>query len=156
MPHCYGASNWRIVRSVQTVSIANSPYSELIPIVISLLHKGTVCYGSYDPYDLHAWLTRIVNISYKSHKGKQAGSNNNIPRFISHKSKQARFNCNIPCSISRIPKQARFKCNTQWSCSGACLHGNNTMWNWKGGRFVTIQGLFTITKNVWKIRFGIS
>ena len=98
-----------------------------------------MCYGSYDPYDLHAWLTRIVNISYKSHKGKQAGSNNNIPRFISHKSKQARFNCHIPCSISRIPKQARFKCNTQWSCSGACLRGNNTMWNWKGGRFVTIQ-----------------
>ena len=38
----------------------------------------------------------IVNISYKSHKGKQARSDSNIPCLISHKSKQARFKCNIP------------------------------------------------------------
>ena len=121
----YGKSSWRIVRSVQTVRIANGPYSEYIRSVHlkmasghSVLSVRAVRTNRNGPY---AWLIRTVLIprymSYINRKAKQAPSNSNIPRSVSDKPQQARYKCNISRSISHILKQARFKCNIPRSIS---------------------------------------
>ena len=63
-------SSWRIVRSVQTVSVANGPYSENIRSVHLIMTSEHI-------------------------KPQQARSKCNIPRSISYKPQEARSKCNI-------------------------------------------------------------
>ena len=74
------------LRSVQTVSIANSSHSEHIRSVHLVITSG------------HSVL-RFVCLIDTDRKFL----------VICHKAKQARLKSNVPCSISQIPKRARFK-----------------------------------------------
>ena len=105
----------RSVRSVQTVRVANGPYSEYMQSAHFIMTSGHSVLSARTVRTIRtnrngpcAWLIRTLfiprYISYISHKAKQARSHSNIPRSISHKPQEARFKYNISRSISHILK----------------------------------------------------